>query len=209
MFHPKLWLTALFTCLAAECAISQEEIFQPDTNNPPPIHTEIRTGETVGLSQVRRAYVTIGTNLFVFIVPTGFQLDASNPEKMVIATPTAPYFITIRVDRAISSEGRTLDSNAARNLAQSRFPQASLASEESELALDRSGPAYEFNWTLSGTRQHAFVVYIPTRAGTLEFSAVGNSDRSEESKMILTILLSSLRSDENGGIKIVPLPDHS
>jgi hypothetical protein len=170
------------------------------------VKTTIRNGETVGLNQIRRAYVTVGTNQFMFIVPAGFQLDASNPRKIVLTDTDCSCFIVLRFDSSTSADAVGQGPDSWRRLALSRFPGATILNEFAEFAADHSGQAFDLRWRNSGgAEQSARVVFIPSPVGMLEFSVLANSNRFEDSRSSFSSILGSLRSNECGKIEITPL----
>jgi hypothetical protein len=188
--------------ITAENALAQLAVLQ---TNSPATKLELRAGETIGDTQVRRAFLTVGTNQFVFRVPTGFKLDASQHEKL-IASDSAGSFVTLRILPNMPSSDGT---QAWQELARKQFPESTITAEFSEFALNRSGPAFDISWLAAGARHSARVVFIPSSAGLLEITLLTPPDRFASGETALKIVLSSLQSDEHGKIVIVPLPSYS
>ena len=140
-FH-LLSVLALGCWSSMEQAGAQESFSRPTTNAP----IELRNEETVGDQQVRRAYITIGTNVLVFRVPTGCEIDASNSEKFVVSDPNHNCFITLSFGQEPAGSGNAF----CRNLAQHSFTAATISGESTEFAADRVGPAFDLAWRNSG-----------------------------------------------------------
>lgn len=177
--------------------------------NSAAVRTELRSGETVGTEQVKRAYVTYGTNLYVFRLPPGFSFDASNPEKILLSNSKEGRFISIEWVKSTQSESSGFGPDQSRVLVFRHFPGAKIDRQFCEFALNRSGPAFDVQWTASGFQQSACVVFIPLATGFLEITMVANSDKFAACQTELEIVLASLQSDEAGKIDIQPLPDYS
>jgi len=205
---------ALGACLVALRATAEDATLElsvapvPATNKPA-FQASVRPGETVGAHQVERAFLNVGTNQIVFRVPTGFQLDASDPQKIVLTEPTTGCFITVRVGNRLDTDSGS-ETTGFRTTALTRFPGARITSEAMDLVANHSGPAFNLEWlTGNGTAQSARVEFIPMAAGVLEFSVMSPSSGFKSARLYLAILLGSLQTNENGKLVITPLPDYS
>jgi len=175
--------------------------------NRPAFKVSLRGGETVGTHQVERAFLNIGTNQIAFIVPGGFQMDAANPEKIVLTEPTRGYFITVRVISLAESTSETSSFKAA---ALDRYPGAKITQETMAFVANHSGPAFDLEWlTSAGTAESARIHFIPSAAGILEFSVMARSADFKDARLYFDVLLASVQNNESGKLVIVPLPDFS
>jgi hypothetical protein len=209
-FFGALLLTGfLFTSSAFADEASPETpatVPAPATNRPA-FNASLRHGETVGNEQIQRAFLTIGASQVAFIVPTGFFMDASDPQKIVLSDNTGLSFITVRV-RPKSEV--SADTDFFKTQALGRFPGAKISSQSTEIAVNHSGPAFTLDWAgPDGGAQSARVIFIPCAAGVLEFSLLTRSANFKDAQLYLTVLLSSLRTNESGKLVIVPLPSAS
>jgi hypothetical protein len=209
MSHRKLFLAGfLLAALVASARTfgeeSQSEPSQTKTNKLA-FNATLRGGETVGDHQIFRAFLHVGTNEVAFIVPTGFQMDASNPQKIVISDNDGRCFMTVRVDSAApESEGQEA---YFRGLALQRFPGAKITDETTEAAANHSGPSFTLQWvSAGGAVQSASISFILTPAGVLEFSTMSRTADFNDARLYLRILLSSVQTNESGKLVIVPLP---
>jgi len=163
-----------------------------------------------GQSQIHRAYFTIGTNHYAFMVPSGFQMNASDPEKIVLSDADYTCFISIRNAGRLPAEAQDSPENYFRNLATVRFPNGTISDEISEFAANHGGPGFDLQWTnSSGAAQAARIAFIPTATSVLEFSVLCTSNKFNDGQLYLKVLLASFRSDEGGKLEINHLPDNS
>jgi hypothetical protein len=178
----------------------------PATNRPA-FNTSVRGGEMVGDQQIRRAFLTIGATELAFLIPTGFFLDASDQQKIVLSDNTGHCFITVRVrpKSEVNSDAEFFKAQAL-----SRFPGAKISEQSSEGAANHFGPAFNLEWAgPNGGPQSARIAFIPCAAGVLEFSVLTPSANFKDAQLYLTVLLSSLRTNESGKLVIVPIPGTS
>lgn len=174
--------------------------------NRPAFNAKLQGGETVGAHQVQRAFLNVGTNQIVFIVPTGFWMDASNPQKIVLTQAGMGCFITVRVSSAMEAS----ETSFFKQQALSRYPGAKIIQESTELVANHSGPVFNLEWmNPGGVAQSARISFIPTTAGILEFSVLARSTEFRDARNYLDTILSSVQTNESGKIVIVPLPDFS
>ncbi len=179
------------------------------TTNKMAYNASLRRGETIGLHQVQRAFLTVGTNQIAFIVPGGFRMDASDPQKILLTNPDSGCFISVRISSAAQVEPGS-EASFFRGAALNRFPGAIISQESSELVANHSGPAFNLVWVnTSGASQSARIDFIPTAAGVLEFSVLAPTANFKDAKDTFESLVGSVQNNENGKIVIVPLPDFS
>ena len=190
-------------------AAAEEPVLEtpaPATNKPA-FKTTLRAGETIGRSQMQRAFLNIGTNQIAFIVPTGFQMDATKPQKIVLTDPAHGYFITVRVSSAAEAGS---DASSYKATALSRYPGAKITGESTDFVANHSGPAFNLEWlNPNGVVQSAHISFIPSAAGILEFSVVARSADIRDARGYFDVLLGSVQNNESGKLVIVPLPDFS
>lgn len=196
------WQAVALLCAALHFPCAAQLPFAP--TNAPGYRAQIRVGETVGNEQVRRAFLTVGTNQLMFRIPTGFQLDASSPERVVLANLDRGVFISMQVIPPTQGNGSSWKPRATR-----LQPDATVVEELTEYALNRHGPAFDLRWTQSGAEQKARIAFIPLKNGTLELSLLTSGRQFDDARLFYRIVVSSLQSDENGPIVISPLPDFS
>ena len=175
--------------------------------NRPAFKASLRGGETIGTHQVERAFLNIGTNQIAFIVPVGFQMDATDPQKIVLTQPAKGYFITVRVSSAAETG---LETSHCRSEALNLYPGAKITQESIDFVANHSGPAFNLEWlNTGGAAQSAHINFIPSAAGLLQFSVMARSADFNDARNYFQILLASIRNNESGKLVIVPLPDFS
>jgi hypothetical protein len=197
-------LAALLLTLRASADEPAVESSATATNKPA-FKAALHGGETIGKHQVQRAFLDVGTNRIVFIVPGGFWMNTSNPQKIVLTSADKNCFITVRV-----IPGAVSESVSYKELAMSVYPGAKITQESSELVANHSGTALNLEWlNPSGVAQSARISFIPTAAGVLEFSVLARSSDAKDARANFETLLSSVQTNESCKIVIVPLPDFS
>ena len=205
-FFRALILGGLLFASRAFADETPQETPTPATNRPA-FNASVRGGETVGDQQIQRAFLTIGATQIAFIIPTGFFMDASDTQKIVLADSSGHCFITVRVHP--KSEVNS-DADFFKAQALSRFPGAKISSESSESAVNHFGPAFNLEWAgPNGGPESVRIAFIPCAAGVLEFSVLTPSANFKDAQLYLTVLLSSLRTNESGKLVIVPVPTTS
>lgn len=210
-------LRNLFRCLAAVLGGSLlitasfgEESSSIDvaTNTPPALQTTLRNEEMIGSSPVRRAYIYLGTNAFAFVVPDGYRLDTTNPQRVSLIRQDNQCFLTFQIAGFGFGSAAKSESNLFRERALDCYPQAKILEEFSKTIANRQGPAFDLQWTNSfGGPQAARVIFIPSEAGTLEFTAQSNRNEFEEAASALHFLSLTFRSNEGGTLNISRLSD--
>jgi hypothetical protein len=177
--------------------------------NRPAFGASLRSGETVGDHQVQRIFLDVGTNQFAFIVPAGFRMDASDPQKIVLYNEDEGCYIIVRVSHPAFSDGVPQD-DYFRATALSRFPGARISEEFPDAAAGHTGTAFILRWNnAAGMPQSGRSSFILCADGVLDLTAIAPADHFRDAQNYLTILMTSIRSNETGKLVIVPLPDFS
>jgi hypothetical protein len=150
----------------------------------------------------------VGTNLIAFIVPTGFRMDASGANKLVFSDDSGDFFITVRLTSTTPPAGSEID--FFKNQALSHYPGARISNQFAAYAAGHSGQTFDLAWMNSnGGAQSARIAFVSSPAGTLEFSVLTRTVNFGDAQRYLTVLMSSVRSNETGKLIIKPLPDYS
>jgi hypothetical protein len=197
-------------CFAGRVAASDTLAASTDVaTNRPAFGASLRGGETVGDHQIQRVFLNVGTNQFAFIVPTGFRMDASDPQKIVLYDEAEDCYIVVRVGYTSLSDGTSQDSSF-KSTALGLFPGATITDEFSDAAAGHTGTAFVLKWTnTAGIPQTGRASFIPCAAGVLEFTAFAPTQHFGTAQNYLTILMTSVCSNETGKLVIVPVPDFS
>jgi hypothetical protein len=181
--------------------------------NPPTLLFSLKSEEVAagaGLRQVQHLFLTCGTNQFACVVPTGFRVDASNPQKVVLVDPDYAHFITIRLIGPVPAGAHELRADYCRTLAFSRFPGAKITQESSETVGYLTGPAFDLEWkNAAGTEQSARLVFVVTPVGIMEFSLLACSNKFSDGGILFNTLLSSFRGSAGGKLDLPSTPDKS
>lgn len=207
-FETALLLAALALKTSAAWSQTLPQLSAPFTNKAT-LNVSVRGGETVGDHQVKRAFLNIGTNTIVFVIPTDFHIESAGNDKVVLADSTSSYFVTVRVTD-ISLAGTDLETPFFQKRALSRFPGAKVSNQFSTFAGGHLGPAFDLAWiSAAGTSQSVRIAFIPSAAGVLEFSILSRTANFEDAQRYLTVLMASVRNNETGKLVITPIPPYS
>src|SRR5664279_4247201 len=85
-------------------------------SNTPPLRVEVRYEGGPGMSAANRAYVTAGTNKFVFQMPAGFRLETADPQKVTLVSADYNCLLTWRILGPVPAASPDLDPAACREL---------------------------------------------------------------------------------------------
>jgi hypothetical protein len=176
---------------------------ESNTNVPPSFKTELFKGEFVGVTQILRVMVSSGTNQFLIVVPLGLQLEQSSENRVVIVSADRSYRLLFRMIGAPEGDPSKHDSFRER-LAQD-YVGAKVTEESLSQAAGHTGPSFDLFWrAYGGTEQFVRVAFIPSAAGTLEFSLISDSEHLGDAQRSFRKLLRGFRSNEKGKIKVRP-----
>ena len=158
----------------------------------------VENGEFIGDEQLRRLYVSSGTNKFGFLIPSGLRVDISQADRVTLMQPDLSYFITLRINAGVP-----LGADDFRRQVLLHYSGALLIEETSAEAAGRRGPMFNLRWKpAEGTDRVVTVAYIPNAIGILEFSVVAEFSKSAEAQSALIALLGRLQSSERGRLRM-------
>jgi hypothetical protein len=196
-------------CLMVHTARADEVGIASPTNQNATLRTTIKSEEvpnSTNAKPIQRAYFSIGTNRFAFVIPGDFKLDASLPGKIVLISPDYTGFIAVQVISPSVNEAGGVVIESFRNLASDDFPSGNIVGEFSLRVANHSGPAFELALRNSeGAQQLARVGFVPSPVGFLKFSLLSSSEKYSENQMNFRCFLRSFQSNEGGKLEIPPV----
>lgn len=194
------WGCGFSACRAEEPAVTNSTLTK--------LEVEVRHEHGPGIAPARRAYLTVGETRFAFLVPVGFRVDLSNPERVVLASTDGFAHLTIRVNRSLPPGLTALDAPSIRQLVLSRHPGAQIQEDFTASAANQHGPAFDFRWDSGSLPCASRVAFIPCAAGILEFNLTGNADKWARYLTDLgTVMQTFCASDASGQLVVTPLSD--
>jgi hypothetical protein len=170
----------------------------------------LRSEEVIGSEAVKRAYVTLGTNEFAFVVPKGYRMDASIPEKITLIKDDYACSISLHFASAKSNGAAQPQADTVRQTVLERYPSTKIRDEFSQTAAGSRGPAFDLQFpNAAGALQFARVVFIPYANGVIEFTLLSNPDQFAIGQYAFDTLLLTFSSNQDGKLSITPLSDKS
>jgi len=174
--------------------------------NPPPLRVEVRYEGGPGLSAANRAYVTAGTNKFAFLLPVGFRLETSDNQRVTLVSADYNSILTWRLLGPVRVESPDFDPTTCRELLLERRVGGKILDECTLPAAGQRGPAFELRWNASGGAPRCErVVFVPARAGVMEFSLVSSPEKFKATQPDFDLVLLSFRASGADGKLVVPM----
>lgn len=157
----------------------------------------IEHGEFIGDEQLRRLFVTSGTNQLGMVVPHGLRADLSRADRVSLSAPDMGYYLTLKiVANGVPSQGW-------RHLVSQQFPGASVTEESSLQVAGKSNPLFKLHWKAADSVDRLVsVTFVASPAGWLEFAVVADGLKADEAQTALTGMLGRLQCGERGRLKM-------
>jgi hypothetical protein len=179
-----------------------------NTTNLSQITVALKSEGGPGLVTTTRAYITVGTNKFAFLVPDEFKMAGCDAQKVTLMKGDGSCLINVRVIGSKPPSDKPFDCAAARGLIYEEHRDATVVSEFAMFAGGVGGPAFEINWGIGALSRVSRVGFIPLRAGLVEFSVDSSAKNLGPSLGDFNYLLLTFRaSDENGKLAATPISD--
>lgn len=201
--HSRFWI-ALNSLLAVSCLTAA------GYELPNNIQTTIQTLRSTSLESVRHIRITSGTNELLLVAPQGLRIDATMPGRITLAPHNLGYTLFVRLITASpeSATAGSVELNSSYVLAQ--FPGATITEQSTASVTDKLGKAYSFVWPVAGASDRiGRTTLIQTSAGTLDITLISDPKEGKSAEDDFRSIMLSLRTNENGAIKMPPIPANS
>jgi hypothetical protein len=181
--------------------------YDPRLTNSAPIKVSMDLEEVANLVQFHRASVTSKAGKFTFLLNSGYRLADRGDEHATFAGSRSDRFIKIRVVDGLTTVSRPEVKAGFRGFLASRYPAARVVSQSTVHAGNKTGPAFDLEWTITqGVQQSARVVYIPCGTGVVELTmTVPTLHFDEAIPDIRKVLLTFRSASPNEELEITPL----
>ncbi|MGA2867416.1 MAG: hypothetical protein ABSF95_23325 [Verrucomicrobiota bacterium] len=167
---------------------------------PPQLKAEVRTDNEPGLLPMRRAFVSAGTNRFAFSIPEGFRPEFSNQNQVSLVSADYNTLLSFRIATHWPPANQGPESAPWRENVLRQRPFAKILQEFTLTAANQSGPAFDVAWSAPGGQQcRQRVAFIPSRAGTLEFSLMCGTEAFQKTQYDLNFILLTFRASDAEG----------
>ena len=177
------------------------------TNAAPRLQARIVREGGPGLRTVNRAYINRATNRFALIVPDGYRVDYSDPQRISLVSTDYNSIITFFVNDYFPATGDADDSY--RQFLLTKYPKAFVGRQFSLAAGDTSGPAFDLQWkSEGGMPRRGWFGFMPARAGVLQFELISSPQKFETVRSDFEFVLATFRqSDANGKLNVPLMSD--
>lgn len=203
----QLAATLLGGCLLTAAAQTGETVVPTEPAAPLAFVARVESGEFIGTEQLRRMYVSVGTNQLGFVVPEGLRVDVSRADRITLAQSDLSFFLTVRIVANAASANDTL-----REQALAHYPGALLVEETNLEAAGQRGPMFNLRWKpTGGVDRMVTMAFLPTTAGVLELDLVADQAKFTEAQNALSGLLCRLQSCSGGKLRMETFrqPEHN
>jgi hypothetical protein len=200
--------SATSTNATAVLAVAATNSPAEKATNDVPVLMDVRIKVESGPGQIAasRAYITVATNRFAFLVPGGFKVDSSDPQRITLIRADLACILSLRILEPTSEQGLTVEE--CRNRINKERPGCKIEGEFYLGAGNSSGPAFELRWESQGLRRAARLAYVPFRAGVVEFCLDSSPEKFGSMQTFLNdIMLTFRASDPSGNLEATPLYD--
>ena len=166
------------------------------------LNATVQGGEIVGQEQQRRVLATAGGRRLMLVVPQGFRVDISSPDKVMLVNRDYSCVLSFRIAAPGSEATASLSPDVCRAWLFARLGDLRIQEEFSMAAANGNGPAFDLLCKVNGVARASRVAYIASPVGILEFNSLSSPEQSEAAKASLRFLLRSFRiSDVNGKLE--------
>ena len=198
---------ALFTAGGASVAP-----FAPGTSsaatNKLAMKAVVKADSGPGVRPAPRAWLTVGTNQFAFLVPEGYRMETPQGPRVSLANGDLSCVLSFGVVGPLSPDGRELTPEACREVVVTRRNRATILQEFTLYANNQGGPAFDLRWVTGGVERQERVAFIPCNGALLEFDLTSSLDQFGAGQASLNFVMLTFRaSDRTGKIEISPLSD--
>jgi hypothetical protein len=206
-------ILATSVLLTAWLAAAQDQVKDPKdskqvapTNSAPRMRVNVEHQGGPGQISCTRVYLTAGAEKFAFLVPEGFGIDTSAPDKVTLSHVGVGN-VSVQFVGTGAEETKETQLAVYRQSLAREYPGLKIREEFSLTAAGQAGPAFDLSWLSSGGLQRsARVAFIPLKTGLVEFSLQSNPGNFEQALTHLHFVMLTFRaSDKQGKLEATPL----
>lgn len=160
---------------------------------------------------VYRAYVTVGSNKFTFLIPDRFR-TGGDPEhgKLQLTTVEGNSIITLNFLDDSSPDSSVPDADTYREALASRYPNGKFAPVFSRPAAGQMASVFDIEWKgAAGLAQKTRALYVPTAAGVLAVTLTSGAKSFPEARANLDEVIGTLTFSVNGKLHVHRLSNRS
>ena len=201
------FLAAMFLghCLAAPLAGT--EASTNSTLRPVELKADAQREGGPGFSSAFRAYLTIGTNRFAFLVPAGLGLQVLDQRRVHLFTGDYSCVLTVQFLESSSLDPREMNPDLSREIVLKRYAGAKILAQSSPNVCGRPASGFDLDWLAGGTLlRRTRVVLLGTDSGLMELSLSSSLEQFGPSQRHFnTLLLTLVASDPEGKLNVAPI----
>lgn len=172
-----------------------------DASKSSMLAARLRPGEWVGDEQIVRESLQSGTNEFQFVVPSGFLNRASTGNGVTLARWELHCVVSIRILEGLEP---SLLSTTLRERISREFAPAGKLEDYNVSVASRPGTGYQcWQETPNAARRLVRVIWVPFKAGLLEFTLNVDSSNVRAGEAALDMILLTFCSNEEGPIQVI------
>ncbi len=168
-----------------------------------PLLARVEPGETVGNETVKRVFVGLGTNEFVFVMPPDLHPEDARPGIVILASDDAGYAVTLQLLQAGGSDASTAEAEACEKRMLAKFLNPRQVERFTFSVAGRQGVGLQALHDLSVGERLTKTLWVPCGAGVLKFELTTTPEQAGRATQAMDQVLLTFRSNERGKLEII------
>jgi len=186
-------------------SMAQTESTAPQADMPLMTQSTVLAGEIVGTEQIKRAFMSFGTNEFMFIVPDAVLARFSQERPAMLTGRQADFSISFRLLNKLPA-GATVK-NELKAWVQTHYTDSVRIEDFAIPVADHEGVGLQFHQrprSASASNRFVRIIWTPCEAGVLEFLLVSEANCVKAAQQNFDVVLTTFCTNEQGKIKVIP-----
>ena len=187
--------------------LADDGVSSNSASNAPSFKAEVRYEGGPGFSPAYRAYLTVGTNRFAFLIPSGFRLRVSEQRRVQLIKADYSCLLTVQFLEGLPLGAKELNIESGRETVLQRYPGARILDQSAPKVCGCAGLSYDLEWIAPGKLvQRTRVILVGTNAGIMELSLTSSPEQfGAAQRGFNTLLLTLVASDSSGKLTVAPI----
>lgn len=176
--------------------------------NPRMTKSIVVPGEIIGNEQILRAYISFGTNEFMFILPDDVLARFTQDCPARLTSRKDDFSISFRLLKKLPPEAKV--NQELRNWVNAHYNSLIKVEEFTLPVAGSEGVGLQFRqnpqWSVN---RFVKIIWAPCKSGVLEFILVSDAQSVKTAQQDFDVVISTFFTNEGGKIKVIPRLDRS
>ena len=204
-------LPALLTLIALLLPVTRPAVAESDAYfaaDPNSFTLSVKNEVLSDMAVFHRAFLSVGTNKFAFVVPKDFRIESVTGRRITLANKSNDCFILVRFLGPQATAHHKPSPQTCRHLLLSDHPGSSIEREFTRLVAGLESWGFEMNWNGRGRAEYKVcALVVPSVSGLWVYELISRPKEYQREFYNFNFLLLTAAASRDGKLEFAPLSD--